>query len=207
MAFAEQASVAAFARMHAELASMGAPRALVRGAVAAGRDEVRHARVMARFATARGARVPRVRVRSAGAADERSASAVAIENAVEGCVRETYGALVLAWQAAHAGDPELRAAFTRVARDEARHASLAWALASWLEPRLDAKARARVNAARSRAVARLLRERREPPSSLAREAGLPTASEARALLGAMTRELGLTTAARRRSPQRAAPSP
>jgi rubrerythrin len=190
--------------MHAELASMRAPRALVRGAVAAGRDEVRHARAMARFAQARGARVPRARVRSAGA---RSAAAVAIENAVEGCVRETYGALVLAWQAAHAGDAELRAAFARIARDEARHASLAWALAAWLEPRLDAKTRARVTHARARAVARLEREQREPPPSLARDAGLPTASEARALLGTMTRELGLTTIARRRSPRSAAPSP
>jgi rubrerythrin len=159
---------------------------------------------MARFAKARAARVPGARVRSVGA---RSVAAVAIENAVEGCVRETYGALVLAWQAAHAGDDELRGAFARIARDEARHASLAWALAAWLEPQLDARSRARVARARSRAIARLAREQRDPPPSLVREAGLPTASESRALLGAMTRELELTTAARRRSPRSAAPSP
>lgn len=204
MAFEERASVAAFARMRTELASMGAPRAMVQAAAVAGRDEVRHARVMARLARARGARVARARVRSVGA---RSLAAVAIENAVEGCVRETYGALVLAWQAEHADNRELRGAFARIARDEARHASLAWALAAWLEPRLDARSRARVMRARARAVARLEQEQREPPPSLAREAGLPTAPESRALLGAMAHELALTTGARRRSPRSAAPSP
>jgi len=51
---------------------------------------------------------------------------VALENAVEGCVRETYGAAVGAWQARRAPDDRVRRAFAPVVADEARHADLAW---------------------------------------------------------------------------------
>jgi hypothetical protein len=116
---------------------------------------------------------------------------MAIENAVEGCVRETYGALVLAWQAAHAEDRELRGAFARVARDEARHAALSWALDRWLGARLEAPARARVTRARARTLARLESEVREHPRRFAREAGLPSAAQARALLATLARGLAI----------------
>jgi hypothetical protein len=133
--------------------------------------------------------VARVRVRRVAA---RSAAAVAAENAAEGCVRETYGALVASWQAAHAKDAELARAFERIARDEARHAALSWAVATWLEPRLGARERRRVDRARARALRILEAQVASPPAaSLVRDAGLPTARHASALVRALADALDL----------------
>ncbi len=149
MAHDEAASVHAFRRMRDELLAHGAPPALRRAAARAIRDEERHARAMARHARARGATVPKPRVRGSAV---RTLEAIARENAVEGCVNETFGALIAAFQAEHAPSAALRRAFARIAADEARHAALSWAVARWAEGRLDARARARVAAARARAV-------------------------------------------------------
>jgi hypothetical protein len=184
LAFEERAAVLAFDRLRQELVELGAPATLVREAERAKRDEVRHARTLSGLAHARGgvngrATLPRRRAK-------RSAAAIAAENAAEGCVRETFGALLLRWQAAHARDPELRASFARVAEDEERHAALSWALARWLEPRLDPRARARVQRARARALSALREElAREPEASLVALAGVPVASQAQALLEAL----------------------
>jgi hypothetical protein len=187
LAFEEQASIVAFERLRAELEAMGAPPELVAAAGRAAADEVRHARAMTRAAATRGGAVPKLRVRPVR---PRSPAAIAAENAAEGCVRETYGALVLRWQAAHAGDARLAKAFERIAADESRHAALSWAVAAWIEPRLDAGDRRRVARARQRALRRL--EAAAPPDeSLALVLGLPRAAEARCLIDALARELGL----------------
>jgi hypothetical protein len=98
-------------------------------------------------------------------------------------VRETFGALVAAWQAAHAEDPRIARTMACIAADETRHAALAWAIARWMEPRLDARSRRAVLAARRAAVRTLLRETSgQLPSVLVARAGLPTAPRAAALL-------------------------
>lgn len=187
MAYEESAAVLAFTRMREELASMGAPAALVRAAETAMDDERRHTRVMARLAKKRGGRDVKARMRSRG---KRTMAAIAAENAAEGCVRETYGALLTTWQASHAQDPELRRAFARIAADETRHAELSWALAAWLEPQLDGGARKRVARARARAVTRLRESLREAPApTVARAAGLPDAEKAAALFTRMCESL------------------
>jgi len=145
VAHLEAASVDAFESLAAELAHHGAPPSLLHRADHARRDEVRHARVMRRLACRHGGRF-RAPVVTKGA--PRSLEAIALDNAVEGCVRETFGALVGMWQARAAEDPAVRRAMRRIALDEARHASLAWAIDEWIRPRLDAAARARVEAAR-----------------------------------------------------------
>ncbi len=61
----------------------------------------------------------------------RSLEALAVENAVEGCVRETMGALFAMHQAASAADPHVRATMVSIAPDETRHAALGWAVAEW----------------------------------------------------------------------------
>ena len=149
MAYDEAASVHAFRRLRDDLARHDAPDALVLAAARSARDEERHARVMARYARGQGATVDAPRVRRG---KPRSLEAVARENAVEGCVHETFGALLLHWQAAHARDASVRRTFARIAADETRHAALAWAVARWAEGRLDAAGRARVAAARARAL-------------------------------------------------------
>ncbi|APR85993.1 putative lipoprotein [Minicystis rosea] len=154
MSHAEAASVHAFARLGDELAAHDAPAALVRAAARSARDEVRHARAMARLAHARGTAIPQVRVRRGA---PRSLAAIARENAVEGCIHEAFGALLVAYQAAHAPDEAMRRTFARIAADEARHAALSWAVSSWIEDRLTPRERARVAAARARAVRALRR--------------------------------------------------
>jgi rubrerythrin len=122
-AYLERASVTAFVRLAEELAAHGAPTRLRRAALRAARDEILHARIVARLAERAGApSIDQPRVR---AARVRSLAALAIENAVEGCVYETFGAAVGLAQAMTASDAKVRAAMRRIARDEMQHAELA----------------------------------------------------------------------------------
>jgi hypothetical protein len=183
MAHLEAASVDAFLHMARELDAHQAPASLSRAARRAARDEVRHARTMARFAERSGARVSAPRVKSSPV---RSLEAIAIENAIEGCVRETYGAAVSSMQAAQAKDARVRAAMKRIAEDEARHAALSWAVARWIETRIDTNARRRIAAARAEAVETLAREVAACTESMVTERlGLPTAAQSRAVLDAL----------------------
>ena len=189
MAHDEAASVHAFVRMRRELSRLGAPTELVSAAERSACDERRHARMMARRARASGAQAAPARVKRTA---RRKLEAMARENAVEGCVQETFGALLLRWQATHAAEPALRRLFARIAADETRHAALSWEVACWAEGRLDARARTRVLAARSRAVHSLRRKlasRAELPCR--RVVGQPRRDEALALLDAMVATLGM----------------
>lgn len=176
----EEASVHAFERLAAELEAHGAPRRLVRAARKSARDEVRHARVTSRIARRFGGEPAAVRVRSRGI---RRLSLVAMENAVEGCVRETFGALVATWQSRHAEDDGIRRSMKSIAQDETRHAALSWAIARAIEPLLDERSRRRIATARARAVEELRREATAPMDpELVRRAGVPDAPQARRIL-------------------------
>lgn len=98
--------------------------------------------------------------------------AIALDNAVEGCVRETMGAVLAHVQAQTATDPVVRRVMTHIAVDETQHAVLSWRLAEWLHPQLSADERGEVASAQERALAQLTREL---------GTGLPTA--ARELIG------------------------
>ena len=175
-AWLEAASIHAFLHLARELTSHGAPGWLVKCALGAARDEVRHTAMMTRLATRYGAVPAAAQVSLPG---PRSLEALAIENAAEGCVRETWGAVLALWQSRHARDPEVRAAFALIARDEIRHAGLAWEVDRWVRPQLDEAARARVDAARD-AAARELVDGHALEANLA--LGLPHGPDARALL-------------------------
>jgi hypothetical protein len=183
----EAASVVAFDQLARELSAHGAPEGLVCAARRAAREEERHARAMGRLAERAGARPRPVDVE---AAPVRSLEAIAVDNAVEGCVREAFGAVVAMRQAVRARSGEVRGAMRRIAREEAGHAALAWALARWLDEQLDAEGRARVREARGRAVEALAREMdQEPGDRRVAELGLPTAAEARAAIGELRASL------------------
>ena len=132
MAWMEAASVDAFEDLARELASFDAPVELVQSAIAAADDERRHAVAIGRLAIVRGA-VPTRPSRSPHAA--RSLAALAIDNAREGGVRETFGALLASHQASFARDVDVRLTMARVARDEARHALLSDRIDAWARPR------------------------------------------------------------------------
>ena len=183
----EAASITAFRRLAVELAEAGAPRDLVLRARRAAREEVRHARAVGALARDRGAEVPRLAITPRR---QRTLRQVAIENAAEGCVRETYGALVAAWQAARAADTAVRSAWGAIADEEAGHAELAWDVAAFLDTRLDADSRLAVAAARHQAAAGLAREVDVPVDEETVIAlGVPGAGDARVLVAALDRRL------------------
>ncbi|MDD9947585.1 MAG: ferritin-like domain-containing protein [Myxococcales bacterium] len=149
MASLEAASVVSFARIARELAAFGAPRELIERALAAGCDEVRHAHMVNGLCTRFGGRPSPARVAEAPL---RNRLSFALDNAVEGCVRETYGALVATYQGMTATDPQARQILTAIAADETRHAQLSWQLAEFIEPQLSDPERTMLRSARVAAV-------------------------------------------------------
>ena len=166
----EAASIRSFTTLRRELRALGAPANLVSRAHSAARDEAQHARLMLRLAQRWGGTV--VRPRSVHL-PPRDLEAVATENAVEGCVRETWAALLNHHQAAYAGDTEVRAVMARIAPDETAHAELAHDIDRWAAMRLPTAARTRVNRAKKMAAQALAAELREPSPALRNVLGLP----------------------------------
>jgi hypothetical protein len=190
MARLETASVPAFRTLKRELAHYGAPKKLHRSALVAARDEVRHARATRALARRFGGRIVPPLIESR---PRRSLEALALENAVEGCVRETFGAMMATWQAAVSSDPEVRAEMRRIARDETRHAALALRVAKWAERKLDVAARRRVADAKRAAVVQVFAELEYDLSpDVAQVAGVPSSAQARRMAATLTEELWLT---------------
>jgi hypothetical protein len=184
----EAGSVEAFRWLRDELVAHGAPKRLVRAACRAIRDETRHVRQTAALARRFGEEP--IAPMPAPPRTVRPLLAMALENAVEGCVRETYSALECAWQAELATDPVVRATMKRIARDEMRHLALAWSVHAWAVSRLTPGERARVLAAQRDAVAALRSElRSDPHTSLLGRGGLPGAAQSQALVGAIEARL------------------
>ncbi|HEY1954423.1 MAG TPA: hypothetical protein VGH28_02405 [Polyangiaceae bacterium] len=117
---------------------------------------------------------------------ERDCLALALENAVEGCVRETYGAAVAMWQAEHARARDVRAVMVRIADDEVRHADLGWRVAAWVSEKLDGSARAAVREAGRAAVRELWANVANADDD---ELGLPGPDAARRILSQLALEL------------------
>lgn len=132
IAKAEHASIASFAQFAARLLALAAPPGLIRDALAAASDEVRHAELaLARASELGGSPL------EFGALDTETASASErFEDTVlacvrEGCIGETLAALELGAAALACDDPELAATLHAIAADEARHAALAWRFVAW----------------------------------------------------------------------------
>jgi len=175
----EAASVPAFRRLARELRAHGAPRELVSRAEKAARDEVQHARMTQRLAERFGGapKLPRI-----GKLPVRSLEAIAEENAREGCVRETFGALVASVQALRATDEGIRAAMQTIAVDETEHAALAWDVAAWLDPQIDSAGRDAARRAKRAAYASLLDSVCAGASTERARLGLPSPAEELRLL-------------------------
>jgi hypothetical protein len=124
----EHASIAAFARLALDLMAVGAPPHLLEACLGAALDEVRHATRAYSLASAyegshRGpGAIPEVATTPGGLAR------LAMETVVDGCLGEGLAAACAQEAAAEAMDPVVKAHLSAVARDEARHAELAWAV-------------------------------------------------------------------------------
>lgn len=180
MASLEAASVVAFRRLRRELAAHGAPRDLLDRMRTAARDEIRHARATRALAEKYGVTPLPPRI---APAESRSLFAIALENAREGCVRETYGALVAQLQMVRAADADVRRTMTAIADEETEHAALSWDIAAWIETQLDTSARERLANERRAAMAALAVELSAPVDARVRSvSGVPDVTDALRML-------------------------
>jgi hypothetical protein len=181
IAHLEGAAVLAFDVIECELARFGAPPDLCERARRARADEVRHVSRMSELAMRWDAEVPCVR---AAPSSERSLLAAALENAVEGCVREAWGALSAYYQAATVREPGLQRLWREIAADESEHAELSFALHEWYMQQLTTGERAVVEAALERARLELRAELAFAPvphAAVVHGAGVPDPACAAAL--------------------------
>ncbi len=183
----EAASVDAFEILGNEFAFHGGPRALLRRIEVARRDEIRHTRAMTRLAIKHGG-VPIEPVVTREKAP-RSVFQLALENAVEGCVRETFGALVAHHQAENAEDADVKYALRVIARDETKHAELSWSIHAWAVDRLSSEERISIEIAMKEAIASLEQDESEEGAETLRLLGLPTRAARAHLVDAMKREV------------------
>jgi hypothetical protein len=120
---------------------------------------------------------------------------MAIENAAEGVVRETFGAAIALWQARHARHSDVRRAMRHIADDECRHAELSWGVARWLYRKLTPPERERVSRQIHETILTLRTEvSRSPDRALREVAGLPSARQAQVLLALLERNVWGPTA-------------
>jgi hypothetical protein len=176
----EAASVPALETLEKELRALHAPEALLGSVRAAIVDEHDHAARMGRLAQRFGATPDQPEIPTRALRDP---FALALDNAVEGCVRESFGALLATFQAAHAQPGDVRATFACIARDETRHAALAFQIHAWLEPRLTPAQRAAVAKSRDAALRVLCAELAGSRDvSLEEVLGLPSAEQCELLL-------------------------
>lgn len=157
----ERAAVLAFTRTERELRLHGAPGHFVRDVIRARREEERHVRIAARWRERLGGERASI-ISPRGA--PRDLEALARENAAEGCVHETWGAVLAAAQARAVTERAARrldathvlGALARdlegIATDEASHAALSHRLDAWARRALSRQARARLDVARARAI-------------------------------------------------------
>ena len=177
----EEASVYAFVMLSVELRRFGAPDTLVARCLDAAVDEAHHTRLVSALAERFGAKLSPITLPSLP--KERSLREVALENAREGCVRETYGALVGVWQAKHSKDPIVREVMSRIAVDESRHAELSADIDRWARTALDRNDHLALDQERQDAVHLLVAKGSASVSDeLVELAGLPSAAANLALL-------------------------
>lgn len=183
----EAASVPALERLADDLARHDAHRDLVARCRTAADDERRHTVMMGALARRYGCEPSTADVPPAPA---RSLEDLARENAVEGCVRETFGALIASWQSGHAGDLLIARTMAVVAEEETRHAALSWDLAAWFDTVLPPDAQARVRAARDGAMDVLRGEVcARVDDDLVRLAGMPDPERALAMFDGLCESL------------------
>jgi hypothetical protein len=130
---AEYASVWAFQRMARELATAGAPAALVRAARNAAEDEARHTELCARMAGRPFWLLPLddTYAEARWAAGSREARPTLGREAwIDGCIGEGIAAAQAASAGAMSGGAEAEVQ-RAIAADERRHAELAWAILEW----------------------------------------------------------------------------
>jgi hypothetical protein len=131
VAAGEHASVASFAHVSLELMAHAAPADLIEATHRAALDEIEHARLAYALASEFGGApigpgpLPTQRSRATSLCE------LAIATLRDACIPEAVGALLAAEVARVATVPAIRGAMQRIAKDEARHAELAYRTLAW----------------------------------------------------------------------------
>ncbi len=185
----EAISIPAFARLTAELADFAAPTSLVTRAKQAQFDEMVHAEVMSTLRKQLGATELSFEVATF---EKRSLYAMLSENAVEGCVLETFAALRATYQSAHATHLPLRLALQKIALDETRHAELAWDVHRWGMSQLTKFQQQEIAQRQWESIGQLRDSWAELSIELQRQTGEPSANVYQRLLAGMQQMLSLT---------------
>jgi hypothetical protein len=144
----EHASVAAFARFALQLLAVGAPPDLIEASQRAMGDETTHARMAFGLASAYAGREVGPGPLSIDAClDACDLEELIVTIVHEGCIGETVAAIEAREALDHARDPAVRGVLETIARDETRHAELAWRTVAWALETGDARVRGFVEAA------------------------------------------------------------
>lgn len=179
MAAMETAAITAFRYLARELEAYQAPAELIRLAKTAIIEETGHAQLAGLLSQACDTAVPHVEVADF---QLRSLFEIALENAVEGCVNETFAAACGLWQHEQAGLEVFRAVIGHIAEEEIGHAALSWAIHEWVMPQLTASQQAHIRQAQAAAVEVLAQKFLHEEHPLVRQAvGLPQQAEAASL--------------------------
>ena len=176
----EAASVVAFNHLKAELEHYGAPTVLTDKIQQAANDEVRHAEQVESLAKQYGCQAEEFDVNSGPL---RSLEEIALDNLREGCVGETWGALVGLYQADNAKHQTIRQTMKDIAVDEVGHAALSWEIHHWLYGQLSTEVQKRLDAEMQNSIVKL---KTKVAASKRKDyelvAGLPDAAESATLL-------------------------
>ena len=182
----EAAAIVAFDELASSLRQFGAPADLIARAQVAKADEVRHAAVMSAHAMHYGWDVSLpATVERAAAPSYASLFDLALHNAREGCINETYGAMVAMHQAQNAHDAELRSSLAQIADDEVSHAQWSHDVDAWLQSQLSSEQQQAVAAAKASALVELAALAHAPISAAQLRAGVPSAQVSAQLVARM----------------------
>lgn len=127
----EHASVASFSRLSLELLALGAPPELIEGSHRAALDEVRHARLCFALASAYAGGPLGAGELTLPPPRSMSLAELARESFIDGCLGEATAAAMARDELRSCTDSEVAAVLKVIARDEARHAKLAWQIVAW----------------------------------------------------------------------------
>lgn len=142
----EAASVDAFVELAHCLRTANAPQNLIDRSVQAAKEEVHHAVLFARLAGIQ--EIPTCEKQR----KKKSIFEMALHNAVEGCIYESWAALMAHHHKKHCSDPRLRSVYKVLAQDETKHAQLSWDLHDWFLSQLSKQECAHVLDAQKRAL-------------------------------------------------------
>jgi len=130
---AEHASVASFSRFSLQLMAAAAPSELVSGAHSAAIDEVDHAKLCFGIASAIGGHPVAPGAFPVKTVEIDSKLSKILESVIsEVCIEETLSAIRAAQRLNMVEHPAVKAALTKIAKDEAKHAALGWKTARWI---------------------------------------------------------------------------